>query len=157
MTRTRRASRRSAAAFSLRRRAALFGRFRTFVIRFRFCLPEPPPNPQLPNHLRQPAPGRGVSPPGGAPPPPVCRLRAGPPGRRPSPRPGIAGRRLPEDRGQLSGPAYPACSATKTPLDDTLTVEQGDRKAMFDFPYPTPTRVLVMAHGSHLTTKCLSP
>jgi hypothetical protein len=53
--------------------------------------------PGVPNGLRQPAPGGGiVVSPDGAPTPPECELARLTRGRRPSPRPGITGRRLPE-------------------------------------------------------------
>src|SRR5947209_9007494 len=52
--------------------------------------------------------------PGGAPPPPGCVAANHARGRRPSPRPGIAGRRLP-DLGTCSPVPPLACSTLKTP------------------------------------------
>jgi hypothetical protein len=71
-------------------------------------------HPQRRTRLRQPAPGRGISPPGGAPTPPVCRLRAEPPGRRTDRRPGFPGRPTAGLRACSPAP-LPACSAITTP------------------------------------------
>jgi hypothetical protein len=102
-------------------------RLGTFVIRPRFCLSgeTPPPNPQLPSGLRQPAPGRGISPPGGAPTPPVCWLRASHPGAAPARGPDFpgAGCRIegPVLRSRFR-PAPPSRRLMRAPLG-----EQGDR------------------------------
>src|SRR5438105_9802792 len=67
-------------------------------------------------HLRRSAGSRQgiVVSPGGAPTPPECEGANLARGRRPSPRPGIAGRRLPE-LGTCSPVPPPACSTLKKP------------------------------------------
>jgi hypothetical protein len=77
------------------------------------------------DQLRQPAPGRGISPPGGAPTPPVCRLRAEHPGAARS-KARISPGAQPPDSRTCSPIPPPACSATKTPHDDAPQVSKVD-------------------------------